>query len=132
MFVTKRVIFPATMLALLAAASVPTTVVGQESAVPQQIELLQHRISNLERRVRELEARLNGTSVVDTVKPMPQSWRQLRRDMSMDEVRALLGEPESVSAYPTWTTWEYPGDGTVMFNEKHKVTGWREPRERRD
>lgn len=47
--------------------------------------------------------------------------------MTTDEVRNLLGEPQSVDG-GIFTTWKYPNDGTVYFY-KEKVDRWREPRD---
>ena len=73
-----------------------------------------------------------------------QNWRNIQLGMTMSEVRSTLGQPESVNAYSSFTTWYY-GDyshrGTVTFEKKVKydknyrrsesteqlVSGWSEP-----
>lgn len=58
------------------------------------------------------------------------NWRQLERRMTMDQVRALLGEPERVTADPFYIRW-YWGDsrgGNVYFDaDSRRVEGWSEP-----
>jgi hypothetical protein len=52
-------------------------------------------------------------------------WRALRKDMTMPEVRSILGEPSRVDG-GSFTTWHYPNYGTVTFY-KDVVYLWREP-----
>jgi len=53
------------------------------------------------------------------------SWRQLRKDLSQPEVRALLGEPVSIQGGP-FTVWGFPRNGSVTFY-KEIVYSWTEP-----
>lgn len=53
------------------------------------------------------------------------NWRQLRTGMSMDEVRALLGEPEHVEG-GTMTYWRWT-NAEVQFY-RGKLDGWSEPK----
>ena len=53
--------------------------------------------------------------------PVPQrqvidlsGWRQLHKDLSQPEVRALLGEPVSIQGGP-FTVWSFPNNGSVTF-----------------
>lgn len=52
-------------------------------------------------------------------------WRQLRKDLSQPEVRALLGEPVSIQGGP-FTVWSFPRNGSVTFY-KEIVYSWTEP-----
>ena len=53
-------------------------------------------------------------------------WRQLRRRMSQDEVKKLLGEPDRVSVSRFYDSWYYRS-GSVTFNSKGHVDLWSEP-----
>jgi hypothetical protein len=121
------------LLAALAAASIPAVAAGQDTSTAsllRRIELLERANTDLERRVRELEAVIKSEPSLG--RPIQAStrwrdlanWRRLRLGMKMDEVRALLGEPERVDAGPI-TFWRWP-DGHVHFMDG-KVSGWSEP-----
>jgi hypothetical protein len=128
----------AALLAALAVSYIPAVAAGQEMSADsllRRIDLLERRATELERRVRELEAlKRTETSRSLPVPASPQwrdlrNWRQLRLGMSMDQVRALLGEPERVDAigYTFWY-WDYPLGPQVTFDSRTgKVNGWREP-----
>jgi len=47
--------------------------------------------------------------------------------MKMDQVRALLGDPQTVRTSTSSTDWEYPGIARVSFGSDNKVEGWSEP-----
>ena len=58
-----------------------------------------------------------------------QNWRRLRRGMTMDEVRALLGEPERVQALGgVITHWYWDSGADVSFDASDKLESWSEPR----
>ncbi len=123
-------IFRAALVAAFTAASIPTVAVGQNvsaDSLLRRIDSLQRRTADLERRVSELEALIrvepSGSRAVPT---SLANWRRLRRGMKMDEVRKLLGEPESVDA-GYLTIWHYPGARVTFVDEK--VDGWSEPRQ---
>ena len=52
-------------------------------------------------------------------------WRQLRKDQTPSEVRALLGEPTHIQG-GNFSTWAYANSGSVTFY-KEVVYSWREP-----
>lgn len=114
-------IFRAALVAAFTAAAVPTVAAGQKDVSPDS---LLRRIAALERRVDELEA-LVRVAPSRAVPASLANWRRLRRGMKMDEVRKLLGEPESVDA-GYLTIWYYPGARVTFVEEK--VDGWEEPR----
>jgi len=107
--------------------SIPAVAPAQQPSA----DSLLRRIEHLEQRVRELEAVLKGESSRDLSVPTSaksrdlQNWRRLRIGMKMDEVRALLGEPERVVVIGS-TTWSYPG-ASVSFDLRGKLEGWSEP-----
>jgi hypothetical protein len=53
------------------------------------------------------------------------SWRQIKKDMSMSDVRTLLGEPNRIQG-GSFSTWDYPKYGSVTFY-KDVVFSWTEP-----
>jgi hypothetical protein len=105
--------FRVALLAGLAASSVPAIAAGQEASADSlhhRIDLLERRTIDLEARVRELEALFRAEPArrppvaASTKWRDVQNWRQLRMGMTMDQVRALLGEPERVDATPSHHT----------------------------
>ena len=54
------------------------------------------------------------------------SWRQLKKNMSEEQVRALLGEPAKVDG-GTFAFWHYRSGGTVTFYND-RLDSWTEPR----
>ena len=54
------------------------------------------------------------------------SWRQLKKNMSEDQVRALIGEPAKVDG-GTFAFWHYRSGGTVTFYND-RLDSWTEPR----
>jgi outer membrane protein assembly factor BamE (lipoprotein component of BamABCDE complex) len=123
------------LLAALAAASIPAVATGQETSTEsllRRIELLERANTDLERRVRELESLIKSKpskgrpTTTSTRSPDLANWRQLRRGMSMDEARELLGEPERVEGGP-FTTW-YWADAEVVFTPDNKLLRWSEPK----
>src|SRR5688500_11349986 len=120
----------AALFAALAAASVPAVAAGQSTSsdsLRRQVALLERRTTDLEQRVRELEALIKAEPLRDrraSTSPKSrdlQNWRRLRPGMTDDEVRALLGEPERVVAGPL--TYWYWTDANVYF-ARGKLEGW--------
>ena len=99
-----------------------------------EIEKLETRIVELEKRVAKLEALLETSSkkeikYSDKWKNRAQ-WRKLRIGMTMDQVRQILGEPPKVNVRSYSIIWYYPSalGGNVDFNTStRKVDGWSEP-----
>ena len=126
-------ILRAALFAALTAASVPAVAAGQSTSTDslrRQVDLLEGRTTDLERRVRELEAlikveppRERRASTSPNWRDL-QNWRRLRQGMTEDEVRALLGEPERVEG-GSLAIWFWP-DGNVRFI-RGKLEGWSEP-----
>ena len=127
------------LLTVLAAASIPAVAPAQGTSIDsltRRIVLLEHRVADLEQRVGQLEALIKTEpSPSRSVAPSSNwrdlaNWRQLRPGMKMNEVRALLGEPEKVDANPvrTYWYWDYPIGPNAYFDSKSgKLDGWSEP-----
>jgi hypothetical protein len=120
------------------AAVVPAAAAGQDAradSLARQIGVLERRVADLERRIRELEtiiAREPSEARPTAITGDPrdrQNWRQLRNGMTMDQVRALLGEPERVDNFVVVTVWRWTSmrGGNVSFDRTGKVEGWSEP-----
>jgi hypothetical protein len=52
-------------------------------------------------------------------------WRKLQRRMAKDDVKKLLGEPDSVSVSRFYESWYYPA-GSVTFDGKGRLDLWTE------
>ena len=129
------------LLAALAAASKPVVAAGQDTSTAsliRRIEILERATADFDRRVGALEAVIKsapsqGQSIPSSTKWQDlASWRRLREGMKMDEVRALLGEPDRVEGGPI-TFWYWVDAKTHVYAkvdfESGKVMGWTEPRE---
>ena len=130
----------ATVLTAIIAFCVPAVTAGQQSAVDglrRRIDSLERRTANLEQRVRVLEALIQ--SQPSQARPVPTSskwqdkanWRRLRIGMTMDAVRALLGEPEKVDVLAGVTLWYWDyssGSNTYLrFDPRGRLDAWSEP-----
>ena len=122
------------LLAALAAASIPAVAAGQDTSTAsllRRIELLERANTDLEQRVRDLEALIRREPSRDQQVAGSgdwrdiSNWRRLRQGMKPDQVRALLGEPERVEAGGV-TFWHW-ANAYVSFMDG-KVYGWSEPR----
>lgn len=129
----------AALLAALVAASSPAVAEGQQQSsdsLVHRIVLLESRAAELEQRVRELEALIKAEQ--SRPRPAPVSanwrdlanWRRLRRGMTEDQVRAILGEPEGVNVMSIRTTWTWngPSEFAELYFDNDKLAGWSEPR----
>jgi hypothetical protein len=128
-------ILRATLLAALAASSIPAVATGQGTSTDsllRRIEFLERRTADLEQRVGELEALIKTEPSRGRAVPASDkwqdlgNWRRLRTGMKPDEVRALLGEPDHVQGGET-AIWYWPG-GMVAFMHD-RVYSWSEPRQ---
>ena len=96
---------------------------------------LRRRISELERRVGELEAELANCQKTSNLQSGPQygwqntkNWRRLEIGMPADRVKNILGEPVKIIK-GVKILWYYPNIycGYVTFDRSGKLTGWNEP-----
>lgn len=97
-----------------------------------RIDELEQEVQNLEMRISELERRLQQAS--DDGNELAPSgdgwtsltnWRKLTKRMRPADVREILGEPQRIDG-GSFTTWYYENGGDVTFYEE-KVYGWSEP-----
>ena len=126
------------LLTTLVAALVPAVAKGQAASsdsLAHRIVVLESKTADLEQRLLTLEA-LIKTQPSRAV-PAPGSgnwhdlanWRRLRRGMTEEEVRAILGEPEKVevlSIQTTWTWGKIPKGASLNF-VNDELAGWSEP-----
>ena len=121
-----------TTLALLL-CSLALQVNAQSGATDERIRLLEAQIVQLNGRVSALEGMLNQAKanqqpiVTGEGWKSLANWRKLKRGMSEDDVRALLGEPERIDG-GSLTDWLYPRRGRVTFWRGAGVDNWTEPR----
>ena len=130
------------VIAAMTAFCLPALAAGQQPSV----DSLRRRIDSLERRAADLERRVGALEALIRTEPSQErslptaskwqnlaNWRRLRVGMSMDGVRALLGEPERVNALGVGTFWYWAeGQGVtdtyVLFDPRTgMVRGWSEP-----
>ncbi len=105
------------------------------SAENNEIEALKQKITSLENRIKDLESLLKIYQI-----PAEQgidkkygwlnkkTWRSLKKGMTEDEVKKILGEPvKSIEGFRT--IWYYPSfySGIVSFDEKGNLIGWNAP-----
>lgn len=130
------------LFSALVAVSVPAVAPAQRPSADsllRRVDRLERRSADLEQRVRALEAVLEAVlkgepsrdlSVLTSPKSRDlQNWRRLRNGMTMDEVRALLGEPERVEnrGYETEWSWDSLLLAKVNFDRSGRVESWSEP-----
>ena len=121
-----------TALALLL-CSLAFQVNAQSGATDERIRLLEAQILQLNGRVSALEGMLNQAKanqqpiVTGEGWKSRANWRKLRKGLSKDDVRALLGEPEHIDG-GSFTHWRYPRRGEVTFWRGAGVDNWTEPR----
>lgn len=99
------------------------------------------RITQLEIEVQQLKQRLSSLerppgSEVASPKSLASSegwrqianWRSLKKGMSPEDARSLMGEPQTVRAAGSFTFWSYLNRGEITFFDE-KIYGWTEPRQ---
>jgi len=104
-------------------------------AQDEEITKLRQKITELENRIKDMEAIL--TKYQEQEKYQDESsngsqnrknWRKLEIGMSSEEVRSILGEPiKTIDGVKK--LWYYPDiyRGYVSFDNKGRLTGWHEP-----
>jgi hypothetical protein len=134
---------PSPLLIALALLGVPLTAGAQaRAATTPTVAILARRIAELEALTIQLAARLEAleaerlsaaaraSAIAEATTPAQElaPWRRLKKGMTMADVRAILGEPIRVASGFT-TYWHYSRDVDpfVMFSDKDRVEGWREP-----
>lgn len=101
---------------------------AEQSELKSLLITLNQHIIDLEKRVGVLEGKLQKTS--KTTPKGKQEWRRLKKGMSMDTVKEILGAPKNIEAgYLTY--WYYASStfhSKVIFNNNNLVYGWDEPK----
>jgi hypothetical protein len=105
------------------------------TAQDDEILKLRQKISELENRIKDLESLLIIYKEPEEIRSETgqgwqnkKNWRSLKTGMTVEEVRALLGEPiKTIDGIRT--LWYYPNIfcGYVSFDEKGRLTVWNEP-----
>lgn len=127
----------------LFAGLVPLTsqAADEPAALRAEIQQLRERVATLEAQCPRPEAQqpppAQGAAGAATPRYLlKRRWDQLESGMEMDEVRALLGRPSTItrSAAGQVEIWGYGssqinryGAGTVYFDDDEEVTTWMSP-----
>jgi len=100
-----------------------------------EINMLRQKITELENRIKEMEATLAGYQDQGKVPDESvygwqnrKNWRRLEKGMNTEQVLSILGEPiKTINGVKT--LWYYPDiyRGYVSFDDKGNLTGWHEP-----
>ena len=88
-------------------------------------DALAERVSELEARVEKLERLLDEKFADDRWKD-PILWSRIRKDMSEEDIRKLLGKPNRIENH-IFTTWYYhktSKDHSHVWFDEGKVLGW--------
>lgn len=102
---------------------------GEPLTIEERITLLERRIAELEALLRAAQPSAAGAMMGTTLPPDKQRWRQLKRDMTKESVKALLGEPRRIEV-GYLERWYYSEDGVLGAHvafATHGVSQWREP-----
>jgi hypothetical protein len=116
---------------------------GTNLQLNEQKKTLEERVIVLERRVDSLDSTLAILTKNQTESRSSQlaeqgalwknlsNWRtRLRKSMTKDEVRKLMGEPDKINVYSLiGEVWHYgyPGGGIINFSKDGLVESWSEP-----
>ena len=112
-------------------------VFGALVCIAASAQSIEDRIRELERRVEQLEKQVaQPTSSMSAPKPVAiqsdgwrqkENWRALKRGMTEKDVRSILGEPEQVQSFRSFSVWRYPGMSDAKFDRDGRLDGWSEP-----
>ena len=99
----------------------------------ERIAQLEREVQELKLRVAKLESLLSNSNSAGKPVALNEGWKsltnwqKLARNMSMDDVRTILGEPKRIDSH-TITFWIYQNDGQVSFISG-KLNSWKEPQQ---
>lgn len=115
-----------TSLFLLVALNAQANDSDRITTLEKEVQELKIRLTNLETPLASSSSRSKPIASKDGWKSLA-NWRSVKKGMSTDEVRAVLGEPESVRVAGPLTYWSFPNRGIVTFFDE-QLNGWNEPR----
>jgi hypothetical protein len=111
------------------------------SLLTSPLHASEERFNKLEGEIRDLKSRIEklegGKAKLTSPSPKTRSkegwkdlsnWRSLKKGMSCDDVRELLGEPDRING-GSFTFWYYKGASNVIFY-MDQLDSWTEPRTR--
>ena len=123
------------VIIMLSALTLFTFFPNSITAQDDEISMLRQKISELENRIKDLEALLmiykepeGITSGTTQGWQNKKNWRSLKTGMTVEQVLAILGEPiKTIDGVRT--LWYYPNIycGYVSFDDKGRLTMWSEP-----
>jgi|AntDeeMinimDraft_5_1070356.scaffolds.fasta_scaffold18810_2 outer membrane protein assembly factor BamE (lipoprotein component of BamABCDE complex) len=115
-------------------------VIAQKSKIEvlqSKVKILQKKISQLENKIARLEKLLSSDKATSVSSQHgvnsdgwkdKQNWKKLKKGMSKEEVKKVLGKPGKIRTASYGDTWYYPDvlGGRVNF-DAGRVEGWSEP-----
>jgi len=119
-----------TLLLAIAISTITSSVYANDSdriaQLEKEVQDLKHRLTQLESSPAGSTARQKSAVASSGDWKILANWRSLKKGMSYEEVRAILGEPTRVQG-GSMTYWFYPSRSGVTFYED-KLDFWTEPR----
>jgi hypothetical protein len=121
----KKAMFGAILAGLLTVAPLA------HSQDTDRIEQLEREVQSLKQRLTKIEAAMGGPraeqvpAATGTGWMSVAAWRQLRTDMSPNQVRTILGEPARIDGGVV-ARWSYPNGGRATF-VGDQLSQWTEP-----
>ncbi len=91
----------------------------------KEVQELKNRLTTLESPVNKPSVNKKSTTSTDGWKSLA-NWRSLKKGMSYEDVRTILGEPGRIQG-GSFTFWIYSDRGNVIFYND-KLDSWTEPR----
>jgi outer membrane protein assembly factor BamE (lipoprotein component of BamABCDE complex) len=131
----KAIIKLITLVTLFFLFTAFQTYASSEESHESDIKNMKQQITELENRIKDLEQIIKIYNVPkDSEKEIAygwlnkKNWRILKKGMTQDEVKKVLGEPVK-SVDGSRLIWYYPNfyQSYVSFDEKGNLTGWNEP-----
>lgn len=123
---TRHTIFLSAIIVVLSA---------QEMHADDRVSNLEKRIIELELRVAKLEKLLSARQPELPIQIKPgdyrnkANWRRLELGMTKAQVKAILGDPPHRRVLAGFDSWYYPDvlGPQVQFDLSGKLSGWEEP-----
>lgn len=113
---------------------------AQEKPLEERVAALEQKVADLEKQITALQkliGELSGSSKASVPVIKKGNWKnlanwryELRKGMTREQVKTLMGEPDNITVYSFHEVWDYGAWlGGIDFTPSGKVSGWREPRE---
>lgn len=97
-----------------------------KDSVDSRLQKLEETVRVLEGRIATLEGQIQANSPPTSAPSGLAKWRKLKDGMSEGDVEKLLGSPDKIDNYGSFSIWRY-GRGRVQFDSRHALDSWHEP-----